>query len=135
MTHDPKLVDEFLAAFDKYDQWDDRALGDLIKAREALRPAPTKPREWWLNLGWSGQRGSATAHTSEEAAKNWMSVGCEIVHVREVMPNKDKPTVWLPEWEHLKKDDRGRFCLGGGLHKLGEPEYNLLRNEIMGLDK
>jgi hypothetical protein len=97
MTHDPKLVDELLAQVDRYfgNETPDtsRFCYDLIKAREALRPAPPKPREWWLNLYPNHPNVITGVHPSYESAKDKIGHGGETVHVREVMPNDDKPPV------------------------------------------
>ena len=88
MTHDPKLVDELIAAIDAYIDplGSGQELLDLEKARKALRPAPPKPREWWLNVYLDGD-GFAykSPEDAEESADYENMIGCFLV--REVMPD------------------------------------------------
>ena len=90
MTHDPKLVDELIAAIDSLRSAPYangyHAAQAVFSARETLRSAPPKPREWWLNVYLDGD-GFAykSSEDAEESADYENMIGCFLV--REVMPD------------------------------------------------
>ena len=141
MTHDPRLVDELIAKVDAYlaPRGGNRELLDLDKAYKALRPAPPKPREWWVNVYKTHGEYTDCLHRSKEDAGLGLMINGETVHVREVMPNEiepiDKPKVWLPEFSAINggtdivifKDSFGNNV------KVHRNEYNAIRNKLMGL--
>ena len=87
MTHDPKLVDELLAAVvlrmkATTINSNDDALMAIMRAREALRPAPPKPREWWLSINGHGNH---HCYESYDDAALWTIKFAAPIHVREVL--------------------------------------------------
>ena len=76
MTYDPKLVDELLNIIDIHTgrmTSATTAFDAIVKVRETLRPAPPKPREWWVD---------------DTMGVAFSTKFCNsLVHVREVMPD------------------------------------------------
>ena len=131
--HDPKLVDELLAKIDAYMDplGGSRELLELEKARKALRPAPPKPMEWWFNVY---NDGDAFVYFTPQQAKDNLSEDGKTMHVREVMPNDDKPKLWMPEWKDLDSTCGEVFNYEKGSY-IFKGTYEKLRKKLMSLDK
>ena len=106
------------------------AFDAIVKVRETLRSAPPKPREWWVNVYPTME---PIAYFDLKSAVNGCQRTGKTVHVREVMPDDDKPKFWMPEWDDLIKDQNNDFI--SGAYWICAKHYNCLRNKLMSLEK